>query len=330
MAFRDILGNWRVKRVLEIALQRNRVPNSLLFCGPEGVGKKSVAYVVAKAMNCERMSGDSCDECTPCRAIDGKKWPDVLEITAESDVIKIDQMRLIRNMAYLRPMSGKKRFFIVDEAERMTEEAANSLLKILEEPPLFSHIVLITDNPHLILPTIKSRCQILNFSPVEKGEIERMLRENGIPAEKARIISLVARGNLEKALDIEWEEIRDKRGTAWKMLLSLLRKEDLSLFLRTYAFSRRNLIREELEELLEILASFLRDIILLKERGDSRLLLNPDFEKNLAGLDNLLDLEQTIKFSREVDLVISGLARKLNVNLLVSSFYSRVGVLSHA
>ena len=145
MAFQNILGNLRVKTILSKALQRNRVPHSLLFVGPEGVGKMETALVVAKALNCLQKTDDSCEECVSCVAINKKNFPDVMEVSPQKDVIKIEQMRLLKSTAYLKPMVGKKRVFIVTDAEKMREEAANSLLKILEEPPSFSHIFLCTN-----------------------------------------------------------------------------------------------------------------------------------------------------------------------------------------
>ena len=131
MAFQDISGNLRVKKILQKALRKGRMPNSLLFSGPGGVGKGGTALVLAKALNCEKMEDDSCDVCPSCKAISGGKFPDVMNISTEGNAIKIEQIRILKQTAYLRPMVGKRRVFIVSEAEKMTEEAANSFLKIL-------------------------------------------------------------------------------------------------------------------------------------------------------------------------------------------------------
>jgi len=329
MAFSDILGNGRVKKILTMALEKKRLPNSLLFSGPQGVGKKEMALVLAKALNCEQKRDDACEVCPTCRAINNKSLPDVMEIYPEGNVIKIDQMRFLKQMAYLKPMTQNKRVFIVDDIEKMTEEASNSLLKILEEPPLFSHIILITSNPYLVLPTIKSRCQILQFSPVSKVEIERILAARGYPEEKARIIALLVRGNLEQALNLEWEEIEKKRKEAWEFFLSFLRKEESSLFLRNYAFSRRNIVRDDLEQILEILSSFSRDFVLIKEKGEARFLLNPDYEREIQETEKLASLERTLEFLEQIDFALSALTKNLNMNLLVSSYYSQTMGRSH-
>lgn len=325
MGFDQVLGNARVKKILRLALQRNRVPNSLIFSGPIGVGKKSLARVLAQAINCEREKADACGVCATCRAISGGRLPDVWEIEREGQEIRIDQMRALKQAAYLRPMVARKRVFIIEEAERMNEEAANSLLKTLEEPPLFSHIILLTSNPHLLLPTILSRCQILQFVPVGKEEIRQVLTEKGFPEEKARLLSVIVGGSLEKALDADWQEIQAERWAAWNIFVSFFGQGDLSTFLESYGFSRRSLIREELERILEILASFGRDLMLLQVNGEPSFLLNPDFAAGMETLKREVGLEKSWRFLEGVDGVISGLEKNLNLGLLVSAFCTLTG-----
>jgi DNA polymerase-3 subunit delta' len=328
VGFDDILGNGRVKKILRLALDKNRLPNSLIFCGPKGVGKRSVARTLAKAVNCEKKKTDSCDECTTCVAISGGRLPDIWEIEPEGQFIKLKQMQALRQAAYLRPMVSRKRVFIVDDTERMNEESSNCLLKVLEEPPLFSHIVLLTSNLDLILPTIRSRCQILHFAPVGKEEIERLLKDRGFPGDRARIISLLVRGNLKEALELDWDEVQEERREAWKIFLSFLEKKELSAFLRNYAFGPRTLVKEDLERKMEILASFCRDFVLLKEGGEPSLLLNPDFGKDLEALNQNWSAEAARECLSQVELTISGLSKNLNLSLLVSSFYTLKGEIS--
>lgn len=323
MAFKDILGNERQKKILRRALQKGRIPNSMLFCGQEGVGKKSMALVLAKAMNCKNKKDDACEICASCKAINRANFPDVMVISPDGNMIKIDQMRILKQTAYLRPMIGKKRVFIVAEADKMNEEASNSLLKILEEPPLFSHIILITDNPQMIRPTVKSRCQILNFQPILREDIERILLEKGFGKERAKVISLLVGGNLKKALDLAWEEIQAKRAQAWELFLSLLKKKNIFSFLSNYS-PARGLTREELEQILEILSSFCRDIILIKEKSDVNLLMNPDYAEEFKKAESLLTFEKSVDYLGKMDYVLYALKRNLNMNLLVTSLFSNL------
>lgn len=321
MAFKDILGNNRAKTILTKALQMNRLPNSLLFVGPSGVGKRDAALVVAKALNCLNRNDDACEECASCQAINNRKFPDVMDVIPENDKLKIEQMRILKSTTYLKPMMGKKRVFIITEAEKMTGEAANSLLKILEEPPSFSHILLVTDNLYLIIPTIQSRCQILNFSPIYQEDIEKVLLDRGYESKRAKIISLVVRGNLKQALSLDWEDVKEKRERAWSVFVSLLKGVDSSRQLKELS-SARQMDKAEIEQLFEILASFGRDLMLLKEGGDPGRLMNPDYEQKIQTAASHLTHEQSLDFLKKIDYSLYALQKNLNVSLLFSSMFS--------
>jgi len=327
MAFKDIAGNSRVKRILRRALQRHRLPNSLLFSGPAGVGKTATAVTVAKALNCKAGKDDACEECESCKAIEAGRFPDVLGIAPEKEVIKIEQMRFIKQMAYLKPFSGTKRVFIVEQAEKMNEESANSLLKVLEEPPSFTHVILVTSNPFLILPTIRSRCQVLGFSNIGREEIERILAEQGYPEEQAKALSIIVGGNLEKAMGLDWNEVREKRQSAWGLFLSLLEEKGSLDFLSDFVFQQRAAAKDDFERTMEMFASFCRDIILIKEHGESRFLLNPDLEEALKEAEGRWSLERTQNCLARTESVLSGLSgnRNLNMNLQAAVYYSNFG-----
>jgi DNA polymerase III delta' subunit len=321
MAFKDVVGNSGVKKILHRILRQKKLPNSLLFAGPSGIGKKETAMVVAKALNCLKKSSDACEECVHCRAINNGNFPDVMVLSPAKDVLKIDQMRLLKDTAYLKPMAGKKRVFVVADAEKMNDEASNSLLKILEEPPPFSHIILVTPNPYRIIPTIKSRCQIFQFSPISKEEIQKVLVGKGIQPERAHVLSRQVDGNLKQALELDWEDVQSKRNDAWHLFLALLKKEKASPLMKQWSASR-SVDRVELGETFKVLASFSRDVLLIKEKSDSGLLLNPDFEGDLEELARTITLAHALDFLDAIDLAIAQLGKNLNVNILVSSIFS--------
>jgi len=319
MSFSDITGNARIKKILVKALQRGRMPNSLLFSGPQGVGKIDMAYVVAKTLNCLDREDDACETCSSCMAINKGVFPDVMRLAPEKDVLKIDQMRILKEAAYLRPMIGRKRVFIVDPAETMNREASNSLLKILEEPPLFSHIILITSNPFVILPTVKSRCQVLSFSPVSRDDIVRCLIEHDFTEEKARILSLLVRGNLKQAMNMDWEEVRSQREKTWRLFLTFLYREPPASFFKEFSARSRDAAEEEIRPTLELLASFSRDLILIKENADPGLLFNPDFESLLRDEAASIRTEQVLALLDQVEKWLLMLQRNMNIKLFMSS-----------
>jgi DNA polymerase III delta' subunit len=325
MGFDSVLGNSRVKRILRLALQRKRLPNSLLFYGTEGVGKRRLAVIVAQAVNCERLRDEACGECPSCLAIRDGRFPDVQVIEPSGQVVKIEHLREVRQAAYMRPMIGRKRVFIISEADKMKEDSSNTMLKILEEPPSFSHLILVTDNPHLILPTIRSRCQTFQFVPVGREEIARALRDKGFPEDQAAILSLYVGGNLEKALELNWDEVQEGRRDAWNLFLSIIKPEKPSLFMSRYGFAQRNVIRDDLKQTLETMASLCRDLVLVKDGGDLSLLLNPDYEEGLRALQKSCTLDRCWEFLRRAEGALYGLEKNLNMSLISCGFHSLLG-----
>ncbi len=301
---------------------RGRVPSALLFSGPRGVGKRDAALVLAKALNCLQKKDDSCGECSSCRAIDKidrGTFPDVMKIKAEKDIIKIDQIRLIKQAAYLKPMRGKRRVFIVEQAEKMNQEASNSLLKVLEEPPLFSHIILTTENLFSILPTIKSRCQILKFVQISGYDIQKKLIEKGTDEQRAKIISLLVQGNLEQALEFDLEEAEDQRRKAFQMFSSLVKGKKTASIFKKYSRMQKNNFIESMEPLLEMMSSFCRDIILLKIGKRDELLINPDYKDKLSEIEKILGFEETVECLRVIEECIGLLERNINKKILMNS-----------
>jgi DNA polymerase III delta' subunit len=326
MAFKDIEGNERAKRILKLALERGRLPNSLLFSGPEGVGKMRAALTLAKALNCQRLTADSCDVCDSCRAIDEGRFPDVMviDVKEEKKAVAIEQIRLLRQLAYLRPMAGKRRVFIIEDAEDMSVPAANSLLKVLEEPPPLSHIVLLAASPFLLLTTIRSRCRALAFTAMTNEEVERVLRDEGRREDQARILALLAGGNLRRALEFDWEEVQARKEAAWLLFEALLSGERSSLFLDRFGALPKAVL-EEFGETLELFSSFARDTLLLKLGGDTRLLLNPDHEDRLRTASARWSERQILAALAEFDLALAELPKNLNKSLLAAALFSNIG-----
>jgi DNA polymerase-3 subunit delta' len=322
MAFEDILGNQRTKSILRKLLQRGRLPNSLLLRGPEGVGKNEAAAVTAKALNCLKSTDNACETCANCVAANNGRFPDVMILGPENDVIKIEKMRLLKQTAYLKPMVGKKRVFIIQHAEKLREEAANSLLKILEEPPFFSHIILTTHNDHLILSTILSRCQVLTFSPISREDVTSRLLEKGYASEQANIIAMLVDGNVRQALEMDWDAVQARRALAWDMMLACLRMEGTASLMHDMS-STGSAFRKDLDKILEILASFVRDVLLIKNGGSQSLLINPDYRGNLLALQEETTLDQCLLLLRTIEYALYAQQRRVNAALLVNLIFSR-------
>src|SRR2546427_10674076 len=207
MPFSTLIGNDRIKKLLRRAVTEERIGQSLLMAGPRGVGKYQFAVALAQALNCEKVRmGEACGDCVPCRKIARSEHADVRTILRESQdpsfkkdprnsqFIKIAQVRDLSQQAQFRPYEGRQRVFIVDDAEWLRHEAANSLLKTLEEPPSTSLVTLVTSKPYVLLETIRSRCQILSFAPLSASEIEQHLEIRDMPAAEARLRARLSQG----------------------------------------------------------------------------------------------------------------------------------------
>ncbi len=226
MAFSDIIGHKEVIKALRGALAEGKTGHAYLFLGPAGVGKKTLARAFAKQLLCLEPEADSCG-CRSCKQMDTGYHPDFETIVPSGNSIKIDQLREMQHNAYLRPMVGTHKIFFFPEAEQLTEAAANSFLKILEEPPsgvVFLFTAVRADN---ILPTIRSRCQVFQLFPVPSEEIAQWLTTKGFGEGEAQKRAKTSGGIPGVALSGEAEtsgSIQIKLADIWRMdLLELLK-----------------------------------------------------------------------------------------------------------
>ncbi|MCX6566883.1 MAG: hypothetical protein NTW38_10780 [Candidatus Aminicenantes bacterium] len=363
MAFDQIPGNVPLKDILRSALRRKSVLPSLLFCGSEGAGQRETARELAKAFNCERQSDDACDECPSCRAINAGNHPDIIDVidlprkmekdesddkdkaenTADDDKsgaedsgnesddkgkkkknIVIDQIRKAIELALMKPMIGRKRVFLIDDASEMKDAAANASLKILEEPPAFTQFILITSNPDLLLPTIRSRCQLFVFGPVGTGEIVAVLRERGLDEVRSRVVASTVRGNYQKARTMDWDEFFEERGQAWELFRAILTGKDGTEFIRRFSGGRKPASREEMEATLDLFRGFGRDLLLLGETGEAGGLLNPDLEDGLRELASAVESGRALRLIRAVDSAMVSLDKYANIRLMTSVLFARM------
>ncbi len=250
----NFIGNARTVEILKRAIEQDRVPHAMIFAGPAGVGKCTLALLVARYLNCPSpVGGDACGECSACKRImavlqsrylacqsskgegfcgtcpsckiRSKRYPDILLVEPEKTTISIEQIRqLIGEIAY-QPLEARYRVVILDPAEQMRPEAHNSLLKTLEEPPSRTVIVLVTTNPYMLLGTIRSRCRMLQFGEIPQDKIERhLIKSEGRKAEDARLAAALSRGSLAAALEINTIEYLEIRKQAFDYVSLLLRR----------------------------------------------------------------------------------------------------------
>lgn len=316
MSFAKLIGNDRNKTILQRMLANGRIAGTLIFAGPDGVGKRQFALTLAKAANCQKASGnsfatDSCDECAVCRRIDDGSYGDVTTIQPDGQFIKIAQTRELAEEVYYRPREGRQRFFILDEADRLRDEAANSLLKTLEEPPPTSTLILLTSRPNSLLQTIRSRAQRINFAPLPIAEMEKFLAENypRPPADTA-LLARVTEGRIGQATAFDLSEYRQERRTLMELLELMARGDDRFRLLKAAEYIGKK-ERDEFEKELDLMVSILRDVFLLSGGASPEQIVNVDVADRLQQLAAKIGLARVASWSE----TISEVRRRLRVNI---------------
>ena len=312
MAFKNVLGHSRTITLLRRAITNEKVVNSYLFLGSEGIGKKYVALQFAKALNClgEGEGGDACDHCISCKKIDHGLHPDVLVIEPEGQNIKVDQVRQFQKELAYRPYEGKRRVCILTAADRMAPHIPNTLLKTLEEPPLHTVIILLANNSRFILPTILSRCQPVRFNPLAIPLVSKWLTEGkGFDQAEAHLLATLSEGSPGKALEIQ-EEIRQIPREAllkdWAGMKSLS-FERIGNWVESLPSQRDNLIL-----ILEVTKTLLRDLVMVKTLKKGAHLIHSDLLQVIESMAMTWSLPSLLK--RMETLHQTTLAIKANAN----------------
>ena len=349
--FAEVLGQSRPKMILQGALQRDTLASSYLFFGPPGCGKLAMARALARAVNCSSEGARPCGRCSQCQKISQLRHPDVtvlfprpseikdedlrrtldkLAVNPYSDIsfsensrIHIDSVREIRSQADMRPYEGRKKVFILTEADRMTKDAANALLKTLEEPP--GHILLILTSARFgqLPPTVMSRCQQVRFNPLSREEVAEGLKRLSLgDPEGRRLASRLAQGDLRRAKMLLKEDIHRSREEIFKVLSAAL-SQDFTAILRWSKRLGKAKDRASSRRRLEALQIWYRDLMLLIEGGEEEL-INADLRSQLQEISTQYDWNGIQRCLGDVRQSLRALDAHVNQELLWIALLSRL------
>lgn len=316
MSFSDIKGQDKPIQILKEYIKNNCLNGSFLFIGPEGIGKKLVTRTLAKALNCLGNNPDSCDACASCLKIEKNIHPDVHLIDVESsDAIKIEQIRQLQIDINLRPYEGKTKVFIVNDAHNLTAEAQNAILKILEEPPQDSLIILLSAKPQLLFKTIISRCKILKFYPLKRAALEENLKTDyHLDSDQAHFLAYFSEGRIGEALKLkERDFLKEKNRVIDEFVLKNSHLDNLLA---------EN--KEDMRQNLNILAGWFRDIYLSKVGLRHQELINLDRKEQILRIKGqylLFDLDEILS---SISSTFLYLEQNVNVRLLVSNLRTQL------
>jgi DNA polymerase-3 subunit delta' len=258
--FADILGHDRNIEVLRRSLLNGKTAHSYLFEGVSGSGRKKTALALIQALFCTALPDDACGLCSSCHKIEHGNHPDIHLISPLPDKrdISVDQLRELQHDLSLRPYEAPRKACLIDPAERMNASSANSLLKTLEEPPGNALIILLTENAGMLLPTVRSRCQLMRFAPLSPEHLLTLLKRSGMASDAAALIAPMSGGSLQKALELDNEALVARREAVLSKVSQININQISTVFDAAEELSGN---RDATLELLDMLLSFYRDAV---------------------------------------------------------------------
>ena len=272
--FQDIIGQEQIKEHLRNAITAGKVSHAYIINGEKSSGKEFIAKVFAMALQCEKREEEPCQECHSCKQALTDNHPDIIRVSHEKpNTISVDDIRAqVNNDVAIKPYSGPYKIYIINEAEKMTPQAQNAILKTLEEPPEDAVILLLTTNVNSLLPTILSRCVVLNMKPVSDELVKKYLMEQlRVPDYKAEVCVAFARGNIGKARALASSEDFENVKSEALSLLKYIKDMELNEIIA--AIKKITEYKLEINDYLDILAIWYRDVLLYKATADANKLI---------------------------------------------------------
>lgn len=312
-SFKDVVGHKDILKYISSAVENNRVSHAYILNGERGSGKKMLANLFAMTLLCETGDNEPCGKCHSCKQAESGNHPDIIRVTHEKpNSISVDDIRTqVNNTVDIKPYQGPYKVYIIPQADMMTPQAQNAILKTIEEPPSYAVFLLLTENAETLLPTINSRCVMLKLRNIKDTLIKKYLMENlEIPDYKADMCTAFAQGNMGRAIMLansdHFNEIREEA----VQLLKHINEMELNEIVA--AVKNISVYKLEITDYLDIIMIWYRDVLLYKAtKGIDKVV----FKDQLQSIK-----EQARKSSYEgIELILESLEKakarlKANVN----------------
>ncbi|MBC8283260.1 MAG: DNA polymerase III subunit delta' [Nitrospinae bacterium] len=324
MSFNRIFGQEQPKKIIKNALQNSSVAHAYLFYGQESIGKKLIAIELAKALNCTSLAeGEPCDECSSCKKIEKRTHPDFFFIeptkstpTAREASIKIEVIRELQRKLSFQPYEGKVKVAVIDDADLMNLQAANSFLKTLEEPPSSTILILISSHPFKLLPTMLSRCQTILFQSLTPEYIKKILKEKlneeMIAENSLDFRTLRSRGSVNKALTEDMEDIANIRKEIVDLLETISFERMDVVFSHAKSWARQT---DQWETIFNELMELIRDLAFFRSGCSESDIFNRDIARILKPLASKRSLKSWLEIFNSVHTTKIALSGNANAQL---------------
>ncbi len=312
-----LLGHdWAVDMLRQHVVQHTE-RHAYLFCGPPGVGRRTLALRFAQALNCTEMKepGTPCGTCRECRQIDAMQHPDLLVVRSEGegDILKVDQVRAARRTLILKPYQSRWRVALFLRFQEANDSASNALLKMLEEAPEYAILILTAENSEQLLPTIVSRCEVLRLRPSPLEAVEAFLKEHGTDEAQARLLAHLSGGRPGYALRLMQDgAMLEFRREKIKELQSLLPAKRVDKF--AYADKLSN-DRDRMRSVILLWLSFWHDVLLRSSDSATRI-ANVDFSNEIEAIAGRVNLSEARQVVSDLETALEQLDANVNPRLL--------------
>ena len=318
LELKEILGHEPIKEHFFNAVITGNISHAYILSGEAGMGKKSLANAFALALLCEKGQADPCRQCHACKQVMSGNHPDLIYVTHEKPAsIGVDDVRRqINDTIQVKPYSSAHKIYIVDEAEKMTVQAQNALLKTIEEPPAYAVILLLTTNAEAFLPTILSRCVQLKLKPLKDGEVkDYLVSRMSVEMSQAEIYTAFARGNLGKAIHLaDSEDFRHLYGELLDLLKNL-KKSDISELLERIRKMKEDKL--DIHQCLDFMQMWYRDVLMYKTTKDINLLIFKDEFSTVNAMSTVSGYEGLERILTAIDKARIRLDANVNMELVM-------------
>ena len=293
MNFDQIRGHGKILELLTRVVHTKRLAHAYVFSGLDGIGKRLTALALAKNLLCSSGGGKSCGTCSACIQVDRGSHPDLMMIEPEKGVITIDSIRNLKRELSRKSFSGRYKVCLIDDADKMTLQAENALLKTLEEPTPDTVIILITGKPYRLLPTVLSRCQHLKFQPLALFDASELIMAGmaGVERDDALLMASLTGGSPGKAITLKVGELKGLRDSWINQSRFFARTEDEKFFVEEENFLSD---KGDVDLKLNLLRLWYRDLVLYKIYGNVDCVLNKDKTEEIASQSSALSLERLL------------------------------------
>lgn len=316
--FEEIVGQDEIKEHLQSAISTGKISHAYILDGEKGIGKKLMANTFAKTIQCEKKGVTPCEVCVSCRTFDTLNHPDTLYVkpSKKTGIGVSDIREQINGDIHIKPYHYPYKIYIIDEADSMTEQAQNALLKTIEEPPAYAIILLLSNNVNRFLPTILSRCVVLKLKPISDDKMmTHLLKVQDISDDQAKLIASFSQGNLGRGMElISSTAFLEMRDNMISIVSQMINSDDYGLIELSEKFDD---YKDQIDDFLDLMMTWFRDLLLVKKLESDDLLINRDKYKTLLKQGQVLSYNKISDMIQKINNAKNLLRYNSNYRLVI-------------